>query len=46
MYTDNGKIGKCPTDGLEDSTITAEAKYSVNITKLRKKICLNFTLQW
>ena len=29
------------TDGLDDTTITAGAKYSVNITKSRKEICLS-----
>ena len=29
------------TDGLDDTTITAEAKYSVNITNSIKKICLS-----
>ena len=27
------------TDGLDDTTIMTEAKYSVNISKSRKKIC-------
>ena len=35
------KIGEGPTDGLDDTAIEAEAKYCINITKLRKKICLN-----
>ena len=30
-----------PTDGLGDTKITAEAEYSVNISKSRKKICLS-----
>ena len=29
-------------DGLDDTTITTKAKYSVIITKSRKKICLSF----
>ena len=29
------------TQGLDDNTITAEAKYSTNITKLRNKLCLD-----
>ena len=33
--------GKEPTDGLDDTTVTAEAEYSVNITNSRNKICLN-----
>ena len=28
-------------DELDDATITVDAKYSVNITKFRKKICLS-----
>ena len=32
--------GKCPSDGLDDSTITAEKEYSVNITELEKKYML------
>ena len=31
-------LGEGPTQGLDDTTITAEAKYSINIKK-RKKIC-------
>ena len=27
------------TDGLDDTTVMTEAKYSFNITKSRKKIC-------
>ena len=33
-----GKIGEGRTDRSDDTAIAAEAKYSVNITKLRKKI--------
>ena len=33
-------FGEEPTDGLDDTTITLEAKYSANITQSRKKICL------
>ena len=32
------KIGEGRTDRSDDTAIAAEAKYSVNITKLRKKI--------
>ena len=28
-------LGEEPTDGLDDTTVTAEAKHSVNITKSR-----------
>ena len=34
-------FGEGPADGLGDTTITAEAKYSVKITEYRKKICLS-----
>ena len=35
-------LGEAPVDGLEDATITTEAKYSFNITKsLRNNICLS-----
>ena len=34
-------LAKDPTNGLDDTTITAEAKYYVNINKPRKKTCLN-----
>ena len=33
--------GEDPTDELDDATITAEIKYSINITKSRKKSCLS-----
>ena len=29
-------LGEGPTDGLDDTTITTEAKYSINITRSRK----------
>ena len=46
MDTDSRKkdiliFGEGPADGLGDTTITAEAKYSVKITESRKKICLS-----
>ena len=48
MNTDNRKnilvLGKESTNGLDDTIITAEAKYSVDITKSWKKIC--FSLQY
>ena len=34
-------LGEEPTDGLDDTTITEEAKYSVTITNSRQKICLS-----
>ena len=47
--TDNRKkdilvLGEDPTNGLDNTIITAEAKYCLNITKSRKKICKS-TLQ-
>ena len=45
VYSDNRKeilvFRKGSTDGLDDTTITAEAKSSINITKSKKKICLS-----
>ena len=45
-HTDNRKknilvLSESLTDGLDDTTTTAETKYSANITKSRKKICLS-----
>ena len=41
MYTMRKKVilvlNKGPREELDDAAITTEAKYSVNITKLRKK---------
>ena len=34
-------LGEVPADEVDDISIIVEAKYSVNITKFRKKICLN-----
>ena len=34
-------LSKDPTDGLDDTTITTQAKYSVNITSLIKETCLS-----
>ena len=34
-------LGKGPTDGLDDATLTAEKEYSINFTEHNKKICLN-----
>ena len=45
-HTDNRKkdilvLGERLSDGLDDSTVTAEIKDSVNCTKSRNKICLS-----
>ena len=42
MHTGNRKSnisvhGEDPIQGLDDTTITREAKYSINFTRLRKK---------
>ena len=44
LHTDNRKenivvLGGRPANGLDDTIITAEAKYSVDIPKLRRKTC-------
>ena len=33
-------LGEGPTQGLDDTTLTAEAKHSINFTQSRKKIVL------
>ena len=37
-------IGKGSTQDLEDATITAEAKYRINFTGIRKKIWIKSEL--
>ena len=37
--------GKGSTDGLEDTTLTAEKEYSINFTE-QQKILLKLPLQW
>ena len=34
-------FGKVSVQGLEDTTLTAEAEYPNNFTKLEKKFCLS-----
>ena len=46
VHTDNSKkniliIGKGPTDGLDDTAITAEVDYFINFTEQQKKSCLS-----
>ena len=46
VHADNNKkvifaLAEGPTDGLEDTTITGETKYSIIIVKSKKKICLS-----
>ena len=46
MHVDNKKkdiliVGKGPTQGLDDTTFTAEAKYSINFSKANIKFYLS-----
>ena len=46
VHADNRKanilfLGECPADELGYATITAETKYSINVIKSRKKVCLS-----
>ena len=46
VHVDNSKkeildLGEGPTNGLDDTTIMTDAKYSVNISNHRNKICLS-----
>ena len=46
MHVDNKKkdiliIGESPTQGLDDTTIKAEAKYPINFTQSGKKFVLS-----
>ena len=34
-------LGKGPTQGLDDTTLTADAKYSINFLRSNKKFCLS-----
>ena len=34
-------LGEGPTQGLDDSKLTAEAKYSIKFTQLNRKFCLS-----
>ena len=36
-------LGEGPTQGLDDTTLTAEGKHPINSTQ---SICIKFTLQW
>ena len=45
VHVDNKKkdisvLGEGPTQGLDDTTLTAEKKYSINFTEHNKKFCL------
>ena len=46
VHIDNKKkdiliLGKGPTDGLHDTTLTAEKEYSLNFTEQQNKFCLS-----
>ena len=46
VHIDNRKkdvliLGKRPTDGLDDTTLTAEKDYSINFIEQQKKSCLS-----
>ena len=46
VHTDNRKkdvlvLVEGPANGLDNTPVTAESKYSVNITKSRKMFCLS-----
>ena len=45
VHIDNKKkdiliLGEGPTQGLDDTALTAEKRYSINFTESRKKFCL------
>ena len=37
-------LGRRPTQGLNDTTLTTEAKYPINFYTTKKKICIKSTL--
>ena len=46
VHVDNKKkdiliLGEGPTQGLDDTKLTAEKKYSINFTVTRNKLCLS-----
>ena len=46
VHNDNRKkdiliLGKGRADGLDDTTLTAEKKYSINFTKQQLKLCVS-----
>ena len=38
---DNLILGKGPTQGLDDTTLTTEAQYSINFSRSSRKFCLS-----
>ena len=48
MHIDNKKkdilvLGEGPTQELDDTTITAEAKYSISLSRSERKFCLSLS---
>ena len=46
MHTDNKKkdiviLGTGPTQGLDDTTLSAEPQYSINFSRSNRKFCLS-----
>ena len=39
-------LGKVPTQGLGEHSLTAEKIYSINFSKNNTKFCFEFALQW
>ena len=37
-------LGEKTTQGLDNTTLTAEVKYPINFTQPKEKICIKFTL--
>ena len=35
-------FGKCPSQGLDNTTTTAEKEYAINFSEQQKKFCLSF----
>ena len=51
MHIDNKKkdiliFGIGPTKGLDDTTLTVQAKYSINFSRSNKKNCLSVHYNW
>ena len=38
-------LGEDSTQGLDDTTLTAETKYSINFTDSRKNVCLSLHVE-
>ena len=43
LHVNNKKkrLGKSPTQGLDEDSLTSEKMYSINFTKINKKFCLS-----